>query len=79
MLAPKAEYKLDWADGTVAVVDHAIGLSTKGRVYARLYLGFVRQHLKAGIERLPHGVRKALVTSHLRSAARRLATILAVG
>ena len=75
LLAPAAAYKLDWADGTVAVVDHAIGLSTTGRAYARVYLGYLRNRLKAVVERLPHKVRQLLVTSHLRSAAKRIVSV----
>ena len=79
LLAPKADYKVDWADGTVAVVDHAIGLSAKGRLFARVYLGFVRERLKAGVERMPHKVRQMMVTSHLKATARRLVAIFGIG
>ncbi len=79
LLAPKAEYKLDWADGTVAVIDHAIGLSIRGRLYARVYLGLVRERLKAGVERLPRKLRQILVASHLKTAAKRLAGLLGLG
>ncbi|MEQ1615771.1 MAG: GNAT family N-acetyltransferase [Hyphomicrobiaceae bacterium] len=79
LLAPKAEYKVDWADGTVGVVDHAIGLSVKGRVYARVYLGYVRERLKAAVERMPHKLRQMLVTSHLNAVAKRLVGILGMG
>jgi len=54
LLAPAYAYKLDWADRSVAVGDYALGLSLAGRVYARLYLGFARERLKAGVEALPH-------------------------
>ena len=79
LLAPKAEYKVDWADGAVAVVDHAIGLSPKGRAYARVYLGYVRERLKATVERMPHKVRQMMVTSHLNAAAKRLVSLLGIG
>ncbi len=78
LLAPAAAYKLEWADGKVAVVDHAIGLSVKGRIYARVYLGYLRNHLKAAVERLPHKVRQVMVTSHLRSAAKRITSVFAL-
>jgi len=77
LLAPKAEYKLEWADGTVPVVDHAIGLSAKGRLYTRIYLGFVRERLKAAVEAMPHKLRQVLVTCHLQVTAKRLAGLLA--
>lgn len=79
LLAPKAEYKVDWAHGSVGVVDHAVGLSAKGRVYARLYLGFMRERIKATVERLPHKVRQLLVTSHLKTVTRRLGSIIGLG
>jgi CelD/BcsL family acetyltransferase involved in cellulose biosynthesis len=53
LLAPKAEYKMDWADGTVAVIDHAVPVSAAGKVYAHVYLGFVREHAKSLVQRLP--------------------------
>ncbi len=78
LLAPAAAYKLEWADGRVAVVDHAIGLSVKGRTYARVYLGYLRNHLKTAVERLPHKVRQIMVTSHLRSAAKHIMSVFAL-
>lgn len=76
LLAPKADYKVDWAHGAVPVIDHALGLSARGRLVAHLYLGQIRPRLKAAIERMPHRVRQALVTSHLKTAARRLLAAL---
>lgn len=58
LLAPKAAYKMDWADGTVGVADHALGMSTKGRVYARIYLGFLRDRLKTLLGGMPLGLRR---------------------
>jgi CelD/BcsL family acetyltransferase involved in cellulose biosynthesis len=71
LLAPKAAYKLDWADGTVGVVDHAIGLSAKGKAYAHVYLGYLRQRLKAVVERMPQKLRQTLAANQLRAAANR--------
>jgi CelD/BcsL family acetyltransferase involved in cellulose biosynthesis len=78
LLAPAASYKLDWADGTVPVIDHAIGLSPKGRAYARIYLGYLRGRLKSTVERLPLKVRQILVTTHLRTTAKRLMALCGV-
>lgn len=78
LLAPAAGYKLEWANGSVAVIDHAIGLSPKGRAYARIYLGYLRGRLKSWIERLPHKVRQVLVTTHLRSTAKRLLNLCCI-
>ena len=72
LLAPAAGYKLEWADGAVPVIDHAIGLSPMGRAYARVYLGYLRGRLKSAVERLPLKVRQTLVTTHLRTTAKRL-------
>jgi CelD/BcsL family acetyltransferase involved in cellulose biosynthesis len=72
LLAPKAEYKVDWADGCVGVTDHAIGMTVKGKAYARIYLGYLRARVKSTIERMPHKMRQMLVTSHLHAAAKRI-------
>jgi CelD/BcsL family acetyltransferase involved in cellulose biosynthesis len=53
LLAPKADYKMDWADGTVAVADHAVPVTAAGKIYAHVYLGFVRAHAKSLVQRLP--------------------------
>jgi CelD/BcsL family acetyltransferase involved in cellulose biosynthesis len=64
LLAPKAEYKMDWADGTVAVIDHAVPVSAVGKLYAHVYLGFVRERAKALVQRLPARVSRHLVSRH---------------
>jgi CelD/BcsL family acetyltransferase involved in cellulose biosynthesis len=61
LLAPKADYKMDWADGTVAVIDHALPVSALGRIYAHLYLGFVRERAKLLVQRLPSSITRHLV------------------
>jgi CelD/BcsL family acetyltransferase involved in cellulose biosynthesis len=65
LLAPAYAYKLDWADGTVAVGDFAHGVTLAGRAYVRLYLGFARRTAKAAAEALPH------LLHRLRGQARR--------
>jgi CelD/BcsL family acetyltransferase involved in cellulose biosynthesis len=50
LLAPAYAYKLDWADGSVGVGDYALGITPAGRLYARLYLGLVRERLKAAAD-----------------------------
>jgi CelD/BcsL family acetyltransferase involved in cellulose biosynthesis len=79
LLAPKAAYKLDWADGTVGVVDHAVGLSLKGRAYARVYLGYMRERLKATVEQMPQKWRQALAANQLRAAAKRFCALFGIG
>jgi CelD/BcsL family acetyltransferase involved in cellulose biosynthesis len=61
LLAPKADYKMDWADGVIAVIDHAVPVSAVGKVYAHLYLGFVREHAKTLVQRLPASLTRHLV------------------
>ena len=69
LLAPAYAYKLDWADGTVAVGDFAQGLTLAGRAYVHLYLGFARRTAKAAAEALPHAL------SRLRALVRRAALV----
>jgi CelD/BcsL family acetyltransferase involved in cellulose biosynthesis len=64
LLAPKAEYKMDWADGTVAVIDHAVPISNIGKLYAHVYLGFVRERAKTLIQRLPARVSRHFALRH---------------
>lgn len=52
LLAPAYAYKSDWADATVAVEDFAQGLTLTGRAYVDVYLGVVRERLKAAAEAL---------------------------
>src|SRR6185503_16150157 len=56
LLAPAYAYKLDWADATVAVEDFALGLTLPGRAYVYVYLGALRQRLKAAAEAVSSGL-----------------------
>ncbi len=58
LLAPAHAYKMDWADGAVAVEDFAVGLTLAGRAYTHLYLGSLRPRLKTAAEALSHGLRR---------------------
>ena len=62
LLAPKHEYKMEFADGSIAVNDHAVALSRGGRFYAQSYLS-VRRRLKAIAEAMPAPARRALATA----------------
>lgn len=62
MLAPGDGYKLEWADDVVIVRDWALPRSWAGRMYAALYLGFLKTAAKRGIDALPVGVRRAITT-----------------
>ncbi|MDX2158652.1 MAG: GNAT family N-acetyltransferase [Hyphomicrobiaceae bacterium] len=57
LLAPRHDYKMDFADGVVLVSDHALAISSVGSLYARCYLA-VRRHLKAVVEAMPVPVRR---------------------
>ncbi len=60
LLAPADGYKLDWADAVTGVTDWALPLSLKGRLYARVYLGFAREGIKRALSALPASVRRRL-------------------
>jgi CelD/BcsL family acetyltransferase involved in cellulose biosynthesis len=53
LLAPAYAYKLDWADGAIAVGDFALGLTLAGRTYVHLCHGMPRRTAKAAAEALP--------------------------
>ncbi len=59
-LAPRHEYKMDWADGVVVVHDHAIGLTASGRAYGSLYLGLVREGMKSAVKALPKSLTRSI-------------------
>lgn len=52
-LAPRHDYKLEWADGVVRVGDYAVPVTRTGKVYARVYLGAVRETIKAAAKAAP--------------------------
>ena len=60
LLAPKADYKMDWADTTVPVCDHAVPVTLKGQGCVRLYDGFLRPQAKSAIEALPASLRRRI-------------------
>jgi CelD/BcsL family acetyltransferase involved in cellulose biosynthesis len=62
LMAPGAAYKFDWADRAIEVRDHAIGLSTAGKLYTSLYLKRVRPAAKHAVEQLPTALRRHLST-----------------
>lgn len=67
-LAPRHDYKMDWADGVVAVNDYALALTARGRLYSRVYLGGIRSVAKATIARLPTRARRLLAWVQKRPA-----------
>jgi CelD/BcsL family acetyltransferase involved in cellulose biosynthesis len=60
LLAPADSYKMDWADGAVAVSDRVMPLSLKGQIYGRLYLLFLRNFAKKAVGALPTPLRSAI-------------------
>jgi CelD/BcsL family acetyltransferase involved in cellulose biosynthesis len=59
-LAPRHDYKMDWADGVVVVNDYAIGITPRGRAYGAIYLGLIREGLKSAIKMLPKGLTRSI-------------------
>jgi CelD/BcsL family acetyltransferase involved in cellulose biosynthesis len=70
-LAPRHEYKMEWADGVVPVRDRAVGLSPLGRLYARIYLAGVREAAKRTLSHLPKRLRGTLASVHCIGRAAR--------
>ena len=53
-LAPRHEYKLEWADGALRVADYALPISLAGKAYTSVYLCYVREGAKAVLKSLPN-------------------------
>ncbi len=58
LMAPGDGYKLDWADGSVAVEDWATALSPLGRTVQSLQVERIRCALKTAVEALPLSMRR---------------------
>ena len=69
LLPPKADYKLDWADGCVAVADHVHGLTAGGRITTHLLDAILRPQTKRMLERLPMSLRRRLAVGTIRTAS----------
>ncbi len=59
-LAPRHDYKNEWADGAVRVADYAVPVTVLGRLYTHAYLGFVREQAKAAVKAAANHVRAPL-------------------
>lgn len=70
LLPPKADYKLDWADGSVGVADHVWGVTPRGRLVVLGIDRTVLPRLKPLLESLPLALRRRLATWSLRSVMR---------
>jgi CelD/BcsL family acetyltransferase involved in cellulose biosynthesis len=64
MLAPGDNYKLDWADNTIEVLDWVKPLSLAGFVYSRAYLGFLRSRAKTAIGTMPQSLRRIMTSGY---------------
>lgn len=71
LLPPRASYKMQFADGSVVVADHAIALTARGTLVARLWYGLLRDRAKSALARMPAAVRKLITTAAGRPAASR--------
>jgi O-antigen/teichoic acid export membrane protein/CelD/BcsL family acetyltransferase involved in cellulose biosynthesis len=60
LLAPGDAYKYDWCEDQVAVTDWAMASSLRGRIFTRLYLSNVREHVKETAKRMPAPIRKVI-------------------
>jgi CelD/BcsL family acetyltransferase involved in cellulose biosynthesis len=69
-LAPRHDYKNEWADGAVRVADYAVPVTAFGRIYTHVYLGFVREQAKAAVKAAANHMRAPL--SFLQSTVSRL-------
>ncbi len=63
-LAPRHEYKMEWADTVVSVSDHALALSPLGKLYADVYLALIREGIKRAIKRMPRGLTRFIAGAH---------------
>jgi CelD/BcsL family acetyltransferase involved in cellulose biosynthesis len=60
LLTPADAYKLEWSDASVAVHDWAVPLSVVGKVYARVWLGIVKEWMKRSVKTWPAWSRRSL-------------------
>ena len=52
-MAPRHDYKMEWADGVVLVEDYALGLTLPGRLYTRVCVDLMKNGVKGLVRRLP--------------------------
>lgn len=67
-LAPRHDYKLEWAEGCVTVSDYALALSPLGKIYTDVYLARVREGMKLALKKLPRGMTRFLAGAHRRAS-----------
>lgn len=60
LLPPHAAYKMQFATAAEPVEDHAIAVTLRGHIVARLWYGLLRKHAKALAIKLPKGLWRLL-------------------
>lgn len=58
LMTPADAYKLDWADGAIEVNDWTLAWTTRGRIYADLYLARLRPQLKRAVNAATQRLRR---------------------
>jgi CelD/BcsL family acetyltransferase involved in cellulose biosynthesis len=69
-LSPRHPYKMDWADGTVAVHDYAQAITVRGQVSIAIYIDALRNGSKSLLAALPTRARDVLAAVHKTFSAR---------
>jgi CelD/BcsL family acetyltransferase involved in cellulose biosynthesis len=68
-LIPAARYKFTWANEAVAVQDHVMALSLRGKLHNSLWLNFTRPLAKRAVYAMPPQMRAALFKAVMPSLA----------
>lgn len=66
-MIPASSYKLTWTAHAAPVSDYVLAMSTRGMLYSKLWLGFIRPLSKRVFFKLPAGLRGLLVKKVLPS------------
>jgi CelD/BcsL family acetyltransferase involved in cellulose biosynthesis len=69
-LSPRHPYKMEWADETIAVHDHAQAITPRGKVSMVVCIDILRNGSKAVLARLPSSVRTIVASAHKTLAQR---------
>jgi CelD/BcsL family acetyltransferase involved in cellulose biosynthesis len=63
-LSPRHPYKMEWADGTIAVHDYAQAFTVRGQVSIALYIDTLRNGSKSLLAALPPRARDLVAAAH---------------
>ena len=69
-MAPRHDYKMEWADGVVLVEDYAVGLTRAGRIYTRVGLDLVKNGVKSALKVMPPRLQGLIADVHRRARSR---------